>query len=910
MSYNIAPFLAEHLCFTREELAAFMSKVLRKRQVAAPVESVLKRLHKPGGPFDHALPVRGRSGLYLTRAACQTPGANGWLPYLLVMKAGARTVISHQAALWLHLKEESAPAVLRYYDSASPESKPWGWDGHTFERASSKQPPDALTGGGSLDWCLVPITLGGRTFDVRVTTPERTLVDILGSRARRRPGSDESDPGEDSEEDGPENHSDSHSARDGLIELDPEFLACWAKLREYSLRLDFRVLRAHLLRLGSRATTSKVAYYLSGNHERHGIPADFLWALSPRLKYPRPWREGMSGDLVLPWLLRVPAALKHPPRAVSSDRNLNRLAGGQSIETLDLLACLRALYRKPEVVFRPGQGKLIRDILEGHDAFGIIPTGAGKSLCYQLPATLLNGLTLVVSPLLALMNEQVEKAKEMGISAMAFGGIAEGPSPKFGISETRGTTRDQVLMGIQQANLKLLFVSPESLTTLVGAFEELKAAVVQLVVDEAHTILTWGQDFRQALRGLHRLRALWPDVPILALTATANRSEHHRIMAELGFRADTVPYVGSTYRPGLYLQTKQVANGLDKKVEALVAFIHGQEKHRGKRLCGIVYCRSKKETEKVAIALAEQFGASEEAQDEREALEEGFLAKFEWAGWQAQPDPSDGTFCLPFHSRVQCYHAGLSRRNRDQAEFVFRRGKARIMVATVAFGMGIDKDDVRFVAHCGPPTAIGDYVQEVGRAGRDGSEAECLLLHSPQDWKIWRKRFQANEGAASKVSKRHQRPLSSGQEKARARNLKRHLDELERFEALVDGACLHQAIAKHYDEDIDPCEQHCCKCQNPSDHRKAWHVKHAAQVEPPREAMRLSQEEDWEPVPASELLDEAASDPTYGVALLEPDPEWPIPGLSPDPMDEMAPLDPTEAVEEFLKSAHGHPQVE
>ena len=265
---------------------------------------------------------------------------------------------------------------------------------------------------------------------------------------------------------------------------------------------------------------------------------------------------------------------------------------------------------------------------------------------------------------------------------------------------------------------------------------------------------------------------------------------------------------------------------------------------------------------------------------------------------------------FPFHSRVQCYHAGLSRRNRDQAEFVFRRGKARIMVATIAFGMGIDKDDVRFVAHCGPPTAIGDYVQEVGRAGRDGSEAECLLLHSTQDWKIWRKRFQADEGAASKVSKRHQRPLSSGQEKARARNLKRHLDELERFEALVDGACLHQAIAKHYDEDIDPCEQHCCKCQNPTDHRKAWHAKHAAQVEPPREAMRLSQEEDWEPVPASELLDEAASDPTYGVALFEPDPEWPFPGLSPDPMDEMAPLDPTEAVEEFLKSAHGHPQVE
>ena len=909
MSYNIAPFLSEHLCFTREELAAFMSKVLRKRQVAAPVESVLKRLHKPGGHCDHALPVRGRSGLYLTRAACQTPGANGWLPYLLVMKAGAGTVISHQAALWLHLGEP-APTTLRYYDPASPGSKPWDWGGHTFETISSKHSARVAAESGPPSWCLMPITLGGRTFEVRVTTPERTLVDILGSRARRHSGSEAPELDEASEDADPVHDPGSSPARDCSIGLEPEFLVCWSKLRESSLRLDFRALRTHLLKLGSCATTSKVAYYLSGNHERHGISADFLWALSPRLKYPRPWREGVSGDLVLPWLLRVPAALKHPPRVVSGDRNLNRLAGGKSIETLDLLACLRALYRKPEVVFRPGQGKLIRDILEGRDAFGIIPTGAGKSLCYQLPATLLNGLTLVVSPLLALMNEQVEKAKEMGISAMAFGGIAEGPSPKFGISETRGTTRDQVLMGIQQANLKLLFVSPESLTTLVGAFEELKAAVVQLVVDEAHTILTWGQDFRQALRGLHRLRAIWPDVPILALTATANRSEHHRLMAELGFRADTVPYVGSTYRPGLYLQTKQVGNGLDKKVEALVAFIQGQEKHRGKRLCGIVYCRSKKDTEKVATALAEQFGASEEAQDEREALEDGFLAKFEWAGWQAQPDPSDGTFCLPFHSRVQCYHAGLSRRNRDQAEFVFRRGTARIMVATIAFGMGIDKDDVRFVAHCGPPTAIGDYVQEVGRAGRDGREAECLLLYSSQDWKIWRKRFHADDSAASKMSKRLQRPLSSEQEKARARNLKRHLEALEKLEALIGGACLHQAIAKHYDEVIGPCEQHCCKCQNPSEHRKAWHAKHAAQVEPPSGVVRLSQEEDWEPVPATELLDEAASDPAYDVALLELEPEWLMPDLSPDPMDEMAPLDPTEAVEEFLRSAHAHPQVE
>lgn len=896
MTYNIMPFLSQTPCFTREELAAFLKRALRTQQVATPTESVLKRLHRPGGECDHKVPVQQRSGIYVTRTALGTPEVPQWLPYLLVMKAGETTIISHQAALWLHLGLP-APSILRYYDLEDAWAKPWEWGQYRFWANAPNQPQVASSKNNHPSWCLMPIAIGGRSIPIRVTTLEQTLVDILRSRARRnrdlapKVGATTAD-AEGSE--APEAKTEGRNA------LEPEFLECWARLSASNLRLDFRALRAYLQELGCRATTSKVAYYLSGTHERHGIPLDYLWELKPRLRHPRAWREGLAGALVLPWLLRVPEDLKHEPRARLRDGDHPRIEGGLPIESLNLLAYLRELYGKPKVKFRLGQEELILKILKGQDAMGIIPTGAGKSLCYQLPATLLNGLTLVISPLLALMNEQVEKARAMGISAMAYSGSSGGHSRNPGVHEEITTTREQVLMGIQQGTLKLLFVSPESLTTLVRAFEDLKAAVVQLVVDEAHTILSWGQDFRQALRGLRRLRVIWPHVPILALTATASRSERLRLMAELSFRADTEPYVGSTYRPGLYLQVEKVASGFDAKLAALVTFIQGQEIHRGKRLCGIVYCRSKNDTQKVAEALDALFEDLDETQQDLKSLEEDFLDKFHDVGWQLQPDPSDKTFCLPFGSRVQCYHAGLSMRNRAQAEYLFRRGKARIMVATVAFGMGIDKGDVRYVAHCGPPTTVGDYVQEVGRAGRDGSEAECILLHSDQDWVVWKKRLQAEIDSLPCKRHKNQRPRSPEQKRAHTRNLKRRLDALRKLEALLHSPCLHQGIAKHYDEDIPLCEQHCYKCQPVGPHRAAWWANQAAGAEPQNEAIPLAQDDEWVPIPDFELLDEFASEPAYDLDLSNQEPDWSAPDGVPDPEDRFPLDDPIEAFEASL----------
>jgi hypothetical protein len=255
------------------------------------------------------------------------------------------------------------------------------------------------------------MTFEGETMRVRVTSPEQTLVDIMGSRARRRQGFEsatESMPSPPNEE----------------VELELEFLECWRELRASNLQFDIRVLRAYLQGVGSRATTSKVAYYLDGNQEKHGVRASHVWALSPCcLRHPRPWREGVAGELVFPWLLRVPPKLKHPPAHKGSISEAPRLAGGRSVESLDLAASLRELYPNKQInaEFRPGQEILIREILKGFDAMGIMPTGAGKSLCYQLPAKLLNGLTIVISPLLALVNDQVEKANALGVPAMAFG---------------------------------------------------------------------------------------------------------------------------------------------------------------------------------------------------------------------------------------------------------------------------------------------------------------------------------------------------------------------------------------------------------------------------------------------------------------------------------------------------------
>jgi len=319
--------------------------------------------------------------------------------------------------------------------------------------------------------------------------------------------------------------------------------------------------------------------------------------------------------------------------------------------------------------FRPLQEEIIRDSLAGKDVFALLPTGGGKSLCFQLPALARDGLTVVVSPLIALMKDQVD--------ALQAGGV---PATFLNSSLAAGEGR-QRLRGLHNGEFRLLYAAPERLM-LSGFLEDLQRWNVRLIaVDEAHCISEWGHDFRPEYRQLAQLRELLPRVPFMALTATATTRVREDIVTHLKLREPKC-YVASFNRPNL---TYRVIPK-NKPYDQLLAFLRARPKESG-----IVYCQSRKTTERVAANLTE-----------------------------------DGVNARP-------YHAGLTPKERTEHQELFLRDDVRVICATIAFGMGINKPNVRFVVHYDLPKNIEGYYQETGRAGRDGLPSECVLLFSPGD---------------------------------------------------------------------------------------------------------------------------------------------------------------------------------
>ena len=319
--------------------------------------------------------------------------------------------------------------------------------------------------------------------------------------------------------------------------------------------------------------------------------------------------------------------------------------------------------------FRPLQAEIIGDALAGKDVFALLPTGGGKSLCFQLPAMAHTGLTVVVSPLIALMKDQVD-----GLQA---GGV---PATFLNSSLAPGEARPR-LRGLHNGEFRLLYVAPERLM-LSGFLSDLKRWNVNLLaVDEAHCISEWGHDFRPEYRQLAELRALFPAAPMMALTATATERVRKDIVTLLKLR-DPSCYVASFNRPNL---TYRVL-AKNRPYEQLLEFLRARPKESG-----IVYCQSRKSTESVAERLNED-------------------------GVKAKP-----------------YHAGLTPSQRTQHQDLFLRDEVRVISATIAFGMGINKPNVRFVVHYDLPKNIEGYYQETGRAGRDGLPSECVLLFSAGD---------------------------------------------------------------------------------------------------------------------------------------------------------------------------------
>jgi ATP-dependent DNA helicase RecQ len=319
--------------------------------------------------------------------------------------------------------------------------------------------------------------------------------------------------------------------------------------------------------------------------------------------------------------------------------------------------------------FRPLQEEIIRDALAGKDVFALLPTGGGKSLCFQLPAMTRQGLTLVVSPLIALMKDQVDALQASGV-----------PATFLNSSLSAGESRAR-LRGLNDGHYRLLYAAPERLM-LSGFLSDLQRWKVNLVaVDEAHCISEWGHDFRPEYRQLAELRQLFPSVPMMALTATATERVRKDIVALLKLR-EPACYVASFNRPNLTYRVLPK----NKPYEQLLDFLRARPKENG-----IVYCQSRKSTESVAERLSED-------------------------GVKAKP-----------------YHAGLTPGERSQNQELFLRDEVRVVCATIAFGMGINKPNVRFVVHYDLPKNIEGYYQETGRAGRDGLPSECVLLFSAGD---------------------------------------------------------------------------------------------------------------------------------------------------------------------------------
>jgi ATP-dependent DNA helicase RecQ len=380
--------------------------------------------------------------------------------------------------------------------------------------------------------------------------------------------------------------------------------------------------------------------------------------------------------------------------------------------------------------FLPLQEEIIASVLDGRDTLAIMATGGGKSLCYQLPALQLGGLTLVISPLISLMKDQVDDLNGRGILAAAYNSALEYKA------------RQEIHRNLAGDNIKLLFVSPEKCVQ-PGFLDLVKTLPVRLIaIDEAHCISEWGHDFRPEYRQLAVLRKNFPGIPVLALTATAIPAVRKDIRDQLGLTG-AAEFIGSFDRKNLRYRILTKAN---PKLQLLNVV----SQHRGES--GIVYCLSKRETEEVAEELRSR-------------------------GYKAS-----------------AYNAGLPKQIREKVQDAFIHDNVDIVCATVAFGMGIDKPDVRYVVHYDVPKSIEGYYQETGRAGRDGQASECVLLFGRGD-----------------VAKLRSMLESDGSD---ARLAVRKLQEMAEF--CESASCRRKYLLKYFGEEypLESCGT-CDACENP-----------------------------------------------------------------------------------------------